>query len=502
MRVRDARQTFLGHLAQGRAARASEFEIWGDGEQRRDLLYVDDAVRAFLLAGAREEADGEVFNVGGRTSVTLRELAETLVARRRRGASYRLVPFPAERKAIDIGDYYADGGKIREALGWSATVALAEGLRRTLDYYREHGEALLVRRESRSSTSRGEVAGAPAGARRGDRRRAGRAAVRARRAGGGVRDGVRGVLRRAEAVGVASGTDAIDDRAPGGRRRAGRRGRSSRRTRASRRSPGVEAAGAVPVLADVDPRTWTLDPASARGRASPSGRARSCRCTSTGSAPTSTRSRELGLKVVEDAAQAHGAACAAAAPAPSATPRRSASTRRRTSARSATAARSSRATPQVAARARALRSIRRARALRVGAERLEQPPRRAPGGDPARQAAAARRRGTQRRREIAARYDALGLERQARAGRVPACLPPLRRPLAATATRCAQRLAGRGIETLVHYPRAVHQHPGYAHLARPGLEESERLAAEVLSLPLYPELRRRRGRGGRRGGRR
>jgi dTDP-4-amino-4,6-dideoxygalactose transaminase len=52
-----------------------------------------------------------------------------------------------------------------------------------------------------------------------------------------------------------------------------------------------------------------------------------------------------------------------------------------------------------------------------------------------------------------------------------------------------QELARRGIGTLVHYPRAVHQHPAYAHLARPGrLERSERAAREVLSLPLYPEL--------------
>ncbi len=52
-----------------------------------------------------------------------------------------------------------------------------------------------------------------------------------------------------------------------------------------------------------------------------------------------------------------------------------------------------------------------------------------------------------------------------------------------------RRLADRGVETLVHYPRAVHEHPAYAHLARPGkLDTSERLCRRVLSLPLYPEL--------------
>lgn len=138
MRVRDARQTFLGVWLKA-AVRGEEFEVWGDGTQRRDLLYVDDALAAFLLAGARDEADGEVFNVGVESSVSLAELAE-LVVRAAGSGSFRLVPFPPERKAIDIGDYFADPAKIRAALGWEARIGLDKGLRRTLDYYRAHGE--------------------------------------------------------------------------------------------------------------------------------------------------------------------------------------------------------------------------------------------------------------------------------------------------------------------------------------------------------------------------
>jgi len=138
MRVRDARQTFLGIWIRS-VLTGEPFEIWGDGMQRRDLLYVDDAVRAFLLAGARDAAVGEVFNVGSPVSVSLAELAETLVRVAGQGA-FRIVPFPPERQAIDIGDFYADDAKIRAALGWSASVPLEDGLRRTLDYYREHGD--------------------------------------------------------------------------------------------------------------------------------------------------------------------------------------------------------------------------------------------------------------------------------------------------------------------------------------------------------------------------
>jgi dTDP-4-amino-4,6-dideoxygalactose transaminase len=56
--------------------------------------------------------------------------------------------------------------------------------------------------------------------------------------------------------------------------------------------------------------------------------------------------------------------------------------------------------------------------------------------------------------------------------------------------RIRDELAHRGIETLVHYPQAVHEIPPYRGLARAGrLVRSERACREVFSLPLYPELR-------------
>jgi nucleoside-diphosphate-sugar epimerase len=138
MYVRDARQTFLGvwirELVQGRP-----FEIWGDGEQRRDFTYVDDAVTALLLAtGPR--ARGRALNLGDERSVSLRELAELAIAANG-GGEYRIVPFPEDRKRIDIGDYVADYGAIRELLGWRPTVSVEDGLRRTLEFFREHGDA-------------------------------------------------------------------------------------------------------------------------------------------------------------------------------------------------------------------------------------------------------------------------------------------------------------------------------------------------------------------------
>ena len=113
-------------------------KVFGDGSQLRDFTYVDDAVEAFLLAGASEVADGEVFNVGGEPPVSLGSLAELLVELAG-GGSWQLVPFPEERRSIDIGDYFADDSKIRALLGWEPRVGLREGLERSLAFYREHG---------------------------------------------------------------------------------------------------------------------------------------------------------------------------------------------------------------------------------------------------------------------------------------------------------------------------------------------------------------------------
>jgi UDP-glucose 4-epimerase len=133
MRIKDARQTFLGIWVR-RLVEGESFEVWGGG-QRRDFTYVDDAVEAFLLAAASEDANGRVFNLGGREVVTLRELGD-LVVRVNGGGSYERREFPPENKRIDIGDYYSDWSSIESTLGWSPEVGLEDGLSRTLGFYR------------------------------------------------------------------------------------------------------------------------------------------------------------------------------------------------------------------------------------------------------------------------------------------------------------------------------------------------------------------------------
>lgn len=133
MRVKDARQTFLGIwiklLVEGKP-----IDVWG-GEQLRDFTYVGDAVDALLLAATKDEAAGQVYNLGGSKPITLEDLARLIVKVNGSG-EYRVREFPKDRKMIDIGDYYADDTRIRSELGWKPSVDLEEGLARSLEFYR------------------------------------------------------------------------------------------------------------------------------------------------------------------------------------------------------------------------------------------------------------------------------------------------------------------------------------------------------------------------------
>jgi UDP-glucose 4-epimerase len=135
MRIKDARQTFLGIWLR-RVIEGVPFEVWG-GEQRRDLLYVDDAADAFLAAALTTEAEGLALNVGGGDPVSLAALAETMIEANG-GGRYEIREFPPERKRIDVGDFLIDDQRFRVLSGWHPRVGIAQGLRRSLEYYRSH----------------------------------------------------------------------------------------------------------------------------------------------------------------------------------------------------------------------------------------------------------------------------------------------------------------------------------------------------------------------------
>jgi UDP-glucose 4-epimerase len=126
MRIKDARQNFLGIWLR-RVIEGEPFEVWG-GEQRRDLLYVDDAAEAFLYAAITPEAEGLALNVGGDEPYSLAALAATIIEANG-GGQYEIREFPPERKRIDIGDFLTDDSRFRGlsagALGSASSMACA-----------------------------------------------------------------------------------------------------------------------------------------------------------------------------------------------------------------------------------------------------------------------------------------------------------------------------------------------------------------------------------------
>lgn len=140
MRVKDARQTFLGIWIR-LLIENKTIQIFGDGMQIRDFNYVDDTVSAILMAGASEKSNGKIFNLGSKEVIGLKDLAAHLVSIGKEAglkAEYELIPFPLERKAIDIGDYYSDFSLIAQQLGWQPKVELIDGLKKTFKYYQQH----------------------------------------------------------------------------------------------------------------------------------------------------------------------------------------------------------------------------------------------------------------------------------------------------------------------------------------------------------------------------
>ena len=136
MRVKDARQTFLGWWLR-QLVEGQPLKIYGDGQQFRDFNYVDDVVLALLLAATNESADGQIYNLGALESISLLDLAELLIDIHG-GGSYEIVPFPEDRRRIDIGDYQGDFGKISRELGWNPQVDLHAGLAESVAYYEQN----------------------------------------------------------------------------------------------------------------------------------------------------------------------------------------------------------------------------------------------------------------------------------------------------------------------------------------------------------------------------
>jgi nucleoside-diphosphate-sugar epimerase len=123
------------------ALEGATIEVYGDGSQLRDLLYVGDAVDAFLAVGVTDGALGRALNAGGSRPVALNYVAEVCQAQAQRGGGVTYVPWPQEQLSIDVGSIYLDCTRLTAVSGWRPAVGLEEGMRRTIDFYQAHGHA-------------------------------------------------------------------------------------------------------------------------------------------------------------------------------------------------------------------------------------------------------------------------------------------------------------------------------------------------------------------------
>ncbi len=133
--VKHSRQGFIAWFVR-QIVEGKEIQLFGGGGQIRDFNHVDDVVDALLLASVSDAANGEIFNLGGEP-VSLKSLVELMIEING-GGSYRPVPFPPDKKRIDIGDFYGDFTKITNVLGWKPKTPLRDGMLDTINYYREN----------------------------------------------------------------------------------------------------------------------------------------------------------------------------------------------------------------------------------------------------------------------------------------------------------------------------------------------------------------------------
>ena len=116
--------------------------VFGDGQQLRDCLHVDDVVVALALAGSAASEGriepGSVFNLGNDEAHTLLEIAHLMADLAGTGSQVELLPWPDELSRIDIGGFRSDSRAVAAALGWSPTISFRGGIEMTLDFFREH----------------------------------------------------------------------------------------------------------------------------------------------------------------------------------------------------------------------------------------------------------------------------------------------------------------------------------------------------------------------------
>ena len=111
--------------------------LYGDGSQVRDYIYIGDLVDALMLLGIADASNGRIYNVGSGMGTAMADVAR-LITRIAGSGRVEYTAWPPLAEQIETGDFVADISRIRQELGWSPRVSLAEGIDRTVSFYRQH----------------------------------------------------------------------------------------------------------------------------------------------------------------------------------------------------------------------------------------------------------------------------------------------------------------------------------------------------------------------------
>jgi UDP-glucose 4-epimerase len=120
----------------GLALQDKDITVFGDGKQRRNVIYVDDVVTAIIMATQVGGIDGRTLFAVGEEHYSVAQIAEATVKHVGSGR-VKFVKWPEGRKAVEVGDAIISNKRIKEVLNWSPQYDLQSGLLKTKEYYQD-----------------------------------------------------------------------------------------------------------------------------------------------------------------------------------------------------------------------------------------------------------------------------------------------------------------------------------------------------------------------------
>lgn len=122
----------------GMALKNKELPVYGNGMQLRDYIFIDDLTEAIAIAGVHKEAKGKIYNAGSGKGILFRDMAQKITELSEGKSKIKFIEWPEEAKEKETGNFVADIAKIQNELGWNPKYSLEEGLKKTIEYYKEN----------------------------------------------------------------------------------------------------------------------------------------------------------------------------------------------------------------------------------------------------------------------------------------------------------------------------------------------------------------------------